>query len=159
MPAFIHGSVEGVPDAILALNKLKAKVNLATREATTRAGGVLRTTAVAEFNHGDAPHTRTGRLQDSITAWGVVQVGPARYMVQVNPTVIYSRIQELGGTITPKEHEFLSWIGVRADGTVGRIYKRSVTLRPRPYLRPATESMYTKQPPIFSDAWRSAWSV
>src|ERR1017187_275061 len=157
--AGIHVEIEGVSEAISALEKLKAKVTLATREATAKSGSVLQATAVAEFNHGDAPHTRTGNLQRSIRTWPVVQEGPARYRVQVNPTAIYSRIQELGGTITPKEKDFLSWIGVRADGTVGRIYKRSVTLRPRPYLRPATESMGPKMEIVYGTAWRSAWSV
>ena len=157
--AGITVKIEGVSEAIATLDKIKAKVSLATREATERSGSVLQAQAVSEFNHGTAPHTRTGNLQRSIRTWPVVQEGAARYRVQVNPTAIYSRIQELGGTITPKEKEFLSWIGVRADGTVGRIFKRSVTLRPRPYLRPALESMGPKMDIVYGTAWRSAWSV
>ena len=152
--AFITVNIEGVSDAIAALEHMKTKVIVATRQATERSGSVLQATAVGEFNNGTAPNTRTGFLQRSIIAWPVVQQGPATYMVQVNPTAIYSRIQELGGTITPKERQYLSWV---TDGR--RYFKKSVTLRPRPYLRPATESMVTKMPPIFYEAWKKEWSV
>lgn len=51
----------------------------------------------------------------------------------VGPTVVYGRIQELGGEITPVTKQWLSWIG--DDGK--RYFKKRVVLKPRPYLRPA----------------------
>ena len=55
--------------------------------------------------------------------------------VNVGPTVIYGRIQELGGVIKPVIAKMLSWIGDSGE----RIFANSVTLPPRPYLRPAVD--------------------
>jgi len=54
--------------------------------------------------------------------------------VDVGPTVIYGRIQELGGVIKPVHAKMLSWVD---DGV--RIFAKMVHLPPRPYLRPAVD--------------------
>ena len=54
--------------------------------------------------------------------------------VSVGPTVIYGRIQELGGVITPVAAKMLSWVD---DGV--RIFAHMVHLPARPYLRPAVD--------------------
>lgn len=70
-----------------------------------------------------------GRLAGSIT---VRKDG--KLTGQVGPTVIYGRIQELGGTIFPRERKFLHWVDAS-----GSHFARHVTLPPRPYLKPGVE--------------------
>src|ERR1022692_1044617 len=152
--------ITGVSDVVRALESMKLRIDAATRQATVKSGQTLQSKAVSNFRGthapgewhvgGDSPNTVTGNLQRSITAWPVVHQGIGRYSIQVNPTAIYSRVIELGATITPKDKEFLSWIGVRADGSVGRIYKREVTVPPYPYFRPATKSTTLVMRTIYS---------
>jgi phage gpG-like protein len=54
--------------------------------------------------------------------------------VEVGPTVIYGRIQELGGVILPVFAKLLSWVD---DGK--RIFAKRVQIPARPYLRPAMD--------------------
>jgi phage gpG-like protein len=54
--------------------------------------------------------------------------------VSVGPTVVYGRIQELGGIIKPVHAKMLSWV---EDGV--RIFANLVRIPPRPYLRPAAD--------------------
>lgn len=56
--------------------------------------------------------------------------------VDVGPTKIYGRIQELGGVIVPIFAQMLSWV----DDSGKRIFANSVRLPPRPYLRPAVDN-------------------
>ena len=65
----------------------------------------------------------------------VDKAGRTDASVNVGPTVVYGRIQELGGVIKPVIAKMLSWVG---DGGE-RIFANSVTLPPRPYLRPAVD--------------------
>jgi hypothetical protein len=55
--------------------------------------------------------------------------------VDVGPTKIYGRIQELGGIIKPVFARMLSWVGDNGE----RIFARMVRIPPRPYLRPALD--------------------
>lgn len=52
----------------------------------------------------------------------------------VGPTVIYGRIQELGGIVLPVTAKMLSWV---EDGV--RIFANKVHIPARPYLRPAVD--------------------
>ena len=54
--------------------------------------------------------------------------------VDVGPTVIYGRIQELGGIVRPVIAKMLSWVD---DGV--RIFAKLVHIPARPYLRPAVD--------------------
>jgi len=54
--------------------------------------------------------------------------------VEVGPTVIHGRIQELGGVILPVYAKMLSWV----DNGV-RIFAKRVQIPARPYLRPAAD--------------------
>ena len=157
---------EGVADTIAAIESLKARIEIATREATVAAGNTLQRKAVANFegSHapgewhvgGSRPNTVSGDLQRSITVWPVVHEGLARYSIQINPTMIYSRLIELGGTVTPKTARYLSWIGRRSDASWGRIYKKRVTIAPHPYLEPATRDTATVMPQLFATYWGGA---
>lgn len=51
------------------------------------------------------------------------------------PSVVYGRIQELGGTIKPVHAKMLHWI----SDTGEHIFANVVHLPPRPYLRPAVD--------------------
>jgi len=53
--------------------------------------------------------------------------------VDVGPTVIYGRIQELGGIIKPVVAKMLSWVADSGE----RIFANLVQIPARPYLRPA----------------------
>lgn len=54
--------------------------------------------------------------------------------VSVGPSVVYGRIQELGGIVRPVTAKMLSWVD---DGV--RIFANLVHIPPRPYLRPAVD--------------------
>jgi len=54
--------------------------------------------------------------------------------VDVGPTVIYGRIQELGGIVLPVTAKMLSWV---EDGV--RNFANKVQILARPYLRPAVD--------------------
>jgi HK97 gp10 family phage protein len=55
--------------------------------------------------------------------------------VSVGPSVVYGRIQELGGIVRPVTARMLSWIGDTGE----RIFAKMVRIPPRPYLRPAVD--------------------
>ena len=78
----------------------------------------------------------TGRLANSIK---VRKTGKLSGIV--GPTVVYGRIQELGGSIFPKGHPYLAFYWPEAPPGMkrlpdGRVLVRHVTLPPRPYLKP-----------------------
>lgn len=54
----------------------------------------------------------------------------------VGPTVVYGRIQELGGWIYPVLKKLLSWID---PGTGKRVFAKKVHIPAKPYLRPAAD--------------------
>lgn len=81
---------------------------------------------------GTPPAVVTGTLRRSVRTGPVTRVGFGSYSVKVGPTVVYARIQELGGVITPKTAAHLRF---RLGGR--EVYAKSVTLPPRPYFRPA----------------------
>ena len=159
---------EGAAESIAAIESLKARIEIATRQATVTAGNTLQKKAVENFvgthapgewhvgGPGSKPNTVSGNLQRSITVWPVVHEGLAQYRIQVNPTAIYARLIELGGTVTPKSAQYLSWIGRRSDASWGRIYKRRVTIAPHPYFEPAVRDTIAVMPRIFMTYWGGA---
>ncbi len=71
-----------------------------------------------------------GRLAGSITVRKLGEMSG-----EVGPTVIYGRIQELGGTIFPRRAKMLHWVDAGGDH-----FARHVTLPARPYLKPGVEA-------------------
>ena len=164
----IEIKIEGVSAVVTAIEALKSRLDIATRVATTKSGQTLQSKAVSNFrgthtrveHHlgGDSPNTVTGNLQRSIITRPTIHIGPGRYQSVVTPTAIYSRVIELGATITPTEKEYLSWIGIRADGSLGRIYKKSVVVPPYPYFIPAYRSTALVMRNIYSTYWGAAFN-
>lgn len=80
---------------------------------------------------GEPPSLVTGKLRQSISVNGPKPVGANSWEAKVGPTIVYGRIQELGGD---------TWNGG--------------VLPPRPYMKPALQA--AKQ--FMQDAFRKAWS-
>jgi hypothetical protein len=78
---------------------------------------------------GGPPALISGTLRRSIKGRGPRQTGPGRFEGQVGPTVVYGRIQELGGTIVA-HGQYLRWF----DANGRAFFKHSVTLPARPYM-------------------------
>ena len=81
---------------------------------------------------GQPPSMITGALRRSITTGAPERTGGG-WRIEVGPTIVYGRIQELGGSSN------------------GRNY-----LPPRPYMRPAWAVVPDKIKDIMTDAWRDA---
>lgn len=84
---------------------------------------------------GSPPFLRSGDLRRSIQVDPLTSLGQGRYSTQVGPTVIYGRIQELGGD-TGRGH--------------------AVHLPPRPYVAPALAALQPEMYAIMKEAWRVA---
>jgi hypothetical protein len=56
-------------------------------------------------------------------------------VVDVGPTKLHGRIKEMGGIIKPVFAKMLSWINESGE----RVFAKSVTVPPNPYLRPAMD--------------------
>lgn len=80
-------------------------------------------------NPGQSPGVKTGALRRSIQ---IDRSKISQLRVRVGSNLIYARIQEFGGIITPKNKKVLRFkIGDRW------VIAQKVILPPRPYLRPA----------------------
>lgn len=99
---------------------------------------------------GQPPALVSGALRRSIKTRRTKH-GPNVYAGGVGPTIVYGPIQERGGTILPKRGPFLWW---RTGDGMRRA--RSVTLPPRPFLRPAARDSIPRIRRIFADAWTRA---
>lgn len=86
------------------------------------------------------PHhlqVRTGNLRRSIRAHAPFEKKPDVWESRTYPTVVYARLQELGGWVFPKRARFLHWIGQPQYGDApGPQYRRAVYIPRRPYLAP-----------------------
>lgn len=110
-------------------------------KAAQAGGHVIMTHAKinAEKNFSGAS-TQSAGLSGSI----IVQVDEASETsasVNVGPTVVYGRIQELGGVIKPVFARMLHWVDPKTGEH--RVAGR-VTIPPRPYLRPAVDENISK---------------
>lgn len=86
----------------------------------------------ARLNVRDTFHLRGGDLMNSIQST-LISDAPTRAEAEIGPTVIYGRIQELGGTVLPVNAKMLHWVD-----EAGKHHSAfSVTLPARPYMAPA----------------------
>lgn len=137
--------LEGVDEFNAALRAAVEKANLANKVAITKAANIVKQTAqtaLALRSHrkgtwspsppGDAPALVSGALRRSINV--KLSGGLGTFKAEIGPTIVYGRIQELGGS-------------------AGRHH--AVHLPPRPYMAPSLE--YSK--PLMAAAFNEAWST
>lgn len=142
--------VLGLSELNMAFERLATQLNVATRTATAQAAHLLEREIKQQLSTsshskgtptpsspGEPPSLITGTLRRSITVKGPMPVGLGRWEAQIGPTVVYGRIQELGG------------VTGRGGSTV---------LPPRPYVHPAFTKLAATGAltRIYHSAWRSA---
>lgn len=137
-----RSETSGAVDDALATIGRAAQANLAR---TTHAPGTPTPAAP-----GQPPALVSGALRRSIKSRRTAD-GPNVYSGGVGPTTVYAAIQERGGTILPRRAALLAWR--TADGWRRA---RSVTLPPRPYMRPAVRDAIPRIRRIVADAWTRA---
>lgn len=81
------------------------------------------------------PAMQTGNLARSVKVFPGNLAGP-RAEAKVAPTVVYARLQELGGHIYPIRFQ---WLRFPYGGMIH--FRKHVYVPPRPYMRPTTEKM------------------
>lgn len=137
---------EGMSEFRAALDAIVARQLAASREALTLSAHEVERQAKAQLSQtshpkrtptpsrpGDPPSLVSGALRRSVTVKGPTAVGPQSWEAQVGGTVVYARIQELGGT-TGRGH--------------------MTELPPRPYMKPALDAAQE----FIAEAFRKAWS-
>ncbi len=159
----VRVTFEGVSDTIAAIQAWADRTKVATLRGTEKSGEFLQSAARSNFvgTHpysyphvgGDRPNIVSGQLQESIVPTPVMPEGDGRYTIYVGPTTVYGRIIELGGTIVPTTQHYLSWFSFWL-GT--RQYRKSVTLTPLPYMKPAHQMTVLHMNGIYSDEWTDA---
>lgn len=146
--------VDGVDEWSAALDAMLERVGKAT-DVTVDAGLALIQRGAQQnltyFTHprgtptpsapGDPPALISGALRRSIKARRT-RKGPDVFEGRVGPTIIYGRIQELGGRLGRNPRHAM-W---RSPGS----------LPPRPYLRPAAFNAAPKIRKLFVEAWTRA---
>ena len=138
--------VDGMSAFRAALKDRRERMASATEDALSEAAGLVSALAVAklvEKQHprgtptpsmpGEPPAMITGALAQSVHTSEISHDGNGRYEIQVGPTEVYSRIQELGGTAGRGAH-----------------------LPARPYLKPAVEDVKPEVRRVFKDKWSDA---
>lgn len=145
----------GISDAVDALKRKAVSVEHATAEGVRR--GITIVQEAAQANTLTVFRQWTGALSESIIVDGPMQIGASSYRARTYPTIVYGRIQELGGTILPHNPSGrLWWEGIRSDGSFGLISAKEITLPPRPYLTPALETSIPAMRDAISGAWEQA---
>lgn len=139
--------VDGVDEWAAAVDALLARVGAATDKAVD--GGLALIAKAAQQNlafsshppgtptpsaPGEPPALISGALRRSIKTRRTKH-GPTQYEGRVGPTIVYARIQELGGV-------------------TGAGYR--TRLPPRPYFRPASDNSRQRVQSLYRDAWADA---
>ena len=146
--------VDGVEQWQSAVDALLARAGAATDKAVDDGLALIQRAAqqnLTYFSHppgtatpsapGEPPALVSGALRRSIKTRRT-KSGPTLYEGRVGPTIIYGRIQELGGRLGHNPRHGM-W---RAAGF----------LPPRPYFRPASDNARPKVQALFRDAWAEA---
>ena len=91
-----------VDDTIAGLEKLKAKIKVASEDASAKGADV-----VVKWTRQTSPK-RTHALEYSIRRTKPKEEN-GEWITDVSPHRIYARVQEMGGVIVPRDHTMLSW--------------------------------------------------
>ena len=170
--SFKASSVAGLE---AALDRIVAAAVKATPVAVAQSAAIVQGAARDNASHRPGPNVISGDLKRSIITGagttagpmipGVARIGGFRWSSIVGPTVIYGRIQELGGHISP-HHMARSWGGeFNFAGHPGalswiaggkRIYAMHVYIPARPYLSPALAASLPQVQQRFYDVWAAA---
>lgn len=161
MPDFVVSGTDGFDasiDALLASINTQTEIAMSlgaetiVRSTRLQFGG-QHAAGTARTIKGPRPQSISENLKNSVSVVDSPnQVAPGQWKARVAPTMIYSRIMEKGGTIYPKNASMLSWVGPGGK----RIFARSVTLPPRPYLGPGVEKSKEAISVIFRERWAQA---
>ena len=139
-------------EAIRAIDDLIERLESATEAATREGIGVFEGAAKS-----NAP-IKTGTLRRSIFVTGPIRTAMYRWTARVGPTVVYSRIRELGGVIRAKHLTadgrpgFLRWV----DAAGRPHFAREVTQRGTHYVKRGVEETASRVRAIFYEHWLEA---
>jgi len=138
----------GVTECIAGMAKMAARQNAATGTGLGKAAHLLERNIKADLSvtthalgeptgsaPGDAPALVSGDLRRSVQVDGPTSAGGSTWEASVGPTVVYSRIQELGGDTG------------------------HATLPARPYVGPALERSKPEMQEIMKAAWRAGQAL
>jgi len=106
----------------------------ALKGTLTRGGASNKGSGGQPSSPGDPPAVKTGRLRRSIQV-NLTEIKKPDPIARVGTNVVYARIHEFGGVITPKKGKWL-WFEVDDDGEKSLRRVRRSILPPRPYFRP-----------------------
>jgi phage gpG-like protein len=123
-----------VPEYAEALRNLGETIRGEVLGKVAMAGGLV-IEAQAKKKVEETFENKLGNLAGSIQTT-LVSSAANQAVVEVGPTAIYGRIQELGGTIVPVNAKMLFWVNEAGESRAAW----SVTLPARPYMKPAAEN-------------------
>jgi phage gpG-like protein len=131
--------MSGARVTVITLSNNFAAVKTASQDALKKAvmaGGQV-VEAYAKIN---VEHTFSSKATGGAGLGGSIQTVLSKTTsteaeADVGPTVIYGRIQELGGIIKPVFAQMLHWINDAGED----VFANVVHIPPRPYLRPALD--------------------
>jgi hypothetical protein len=138
----------GVTECIAGMAKMAQRQNAATYQGLSKSAHLLEREIKADLSTGshapgeptssppgEPPDLVSGDLRRSIQVDGPNSVSGTQWEASVGPTVVYSRIQELGGDTG------------------------HATLPARPYVGPALERMKPVMAGVMKDAWRAGQAL
>ena len=137
--ASIRIDIEGTDELERKLKALsKAAATSIAKDAVDEGAAVIQFNAQLNARNVFSDRQR-GQLRNSIRSESRIvgngaeaEIGPN--VAEIDPRVIYGRIQEFGGTIRPVHGQYLKF---QIDGEWRQV--KQVTIPARPYLRPAAE--------------------
>lgn len=116
-----------------ALKRLDKTARGKALKRSAMAGGYV-IEAQAKINANTTFKASTSNLAGSIFT-DTISESDMEVEVAVGPSVVYGRIQELGGTVKPVSAKLLHWVNEQGEHRTAK----EVTLPARPYLRPAID--------------------
>lgn len=157
MPVVLEVTVEwNAKAAIAALAKIAAQVKASLPAVVAEGSEVIQTNARAELakrppSRWDVPGRVPGRLAASIRTFTPYPSGVNEWSARTAPTVIYGRLQELGGHIYPVRAAYLHWY---ANGT--EFFRKHVYVPGRPYLEPGLQVSLPQLYEVAEKTWGEA---